>query len=73
MVALHIPLVVYFPSDFDDRRAGSWMIKLTDCTLQRWSDDENTYLIFSCDFGCIHCQSYFATSYDVWIGNSDAI
>jgi len=69
----NIPLVVYFTSDFDDRRAGLRMIKLTDWTVQRWPDDEMTYLIFSCDFGCIHCQSYFPTFCDIWIGNSDAI
>ena len=29
----NIPLVVYFISDVDNRRAGLWMIKLTDsCT-----------------------------------------
>jgi len=31
----NIPLVVYFTSDFDDRRAGLRMIKLTDWTVQR--------------------------------------
>jgi len=61
----NIPLVVYFTLDFDDRRAGLWMIKLTDWTVQRCSDDEKTYLIFSFDFGCIHCQSYFATFCEV--------
>jgi len=69
----NIPLVVYFTSDFDNRRVGLWMIKLTDWTVQRWFDDEKTYMIFSCNFGCIHCQSYFATYCDIWVGNSDAI
>jgi len=61
----NIPLVVYFTLDFDDRCAGLWMIKLTDWAVQRWSDDEKTYLIFSFDFGCIDCQSYFATFCDI--------
>jgi len=60
-----IPLVVYFTLDFDDRRAGLWMIKLTDWTVQLWSDGEKTYLIFSFDFGCIRCQSYCATFCDI--------
>jgi len=42
----NIPLVVYFTSDFDNRRARLWMIKLTDWTVQRWSDDGKTYLLF---------------------------
>jgi len=31
--------------------------------------------IFSsgCDLGCIHCQLYFATYCDIWIGNFSAI
>ena len=67
----NIPLVVYFTSDFDIRRAGLWMVKLTDWTVvQRWSDDGKMYMLFSCDFGCIHCQPYFATYCDIWIGNS---
>jgi len=41
-----IPLVVYFTSDFDNRRARLWMIKLTDWTLQQWFDDGKTYLLF---------------------------
>jgi len=49
------------------------MIKLTDWTVQPWSDDGKTYMLFSCDFGCINCQSYFATYCDISIGNSDAI
>jgi len=57
----NIPLVVYFTSDFDNRHAGLCMIKLKDWIVQRWSNDGKTYLLFSCDFGCIHCQSYFAT------------
>ena len=55
----NIPLMVYFTSDFNNRRAGLWMIKLTDWIAQRWSDDEKTYMIFNCDFGCIHCQIIF--------------
>jgi len=41
-----IPLVVYFTSNFDTRRTGLWIIKLTDWTVQRWSDDGKTYLLF---------------------------
>ena len=41
-----IPLVVYFTSNFDNRRTGLWIIKLTDWTVQRWSDDGKTYLLF---------------------------
>ena len=69
----NIPLAVYFTSDFDNRRARLWMIKLTDWIVQRWSDDGKTYMLFSCDFGCIHNQSYFATYCDIWIGSSDAV
>jgi len=42
-----IPLVIYFTSDFDNRRARLWIIKLTGWTLQRWSDDGKTYLLFT--------------------------
>ena len=72
--AIHRLIVVYFTSDFDNRRARLWMIKLTDCTLQRWSDDGKTCICSSgCDFRCIHCQAYFATYCDIWIGSSRAI
>jgi len=37
--------MVYYTSDFDNGRARLWMIKLTDWTLQRWSDDGKTYLL----------------------------
>jgi len=39
----NIPLVVYFTSDFDNRRAGLCMIKLTDWIVQRRSDDGKMY------------------------------
>jgi len=65
----NIPLVVYFTSDFDDRRAEMRMIELTDWTVQRLSDDEKTYVIFSCNFGCIHCQSYFIFCNILWYLN----
>jgi len=41
-----MPLVVYFTSDFDNRRAGVWLIKLTDWIVQRICSS-------GCDFGCI--------------------
>jgi len=41
-----IPLMIYFTSNFDNRRARLWLIKLTDWTLQRWSDDGKMYLLF---------------------------
>jgi len=41
----NIPLVFYFNSDFDNRHARFWMIKLTDRTVQRRSDDGKTYLL----------------------------
>jgi len=41
----NIPLVVYFTSDIDNRRAGLWMIKLTDsCTTLVWR--RKMYLLF---------------------------
>jgi len=57
----NIPLVVYFTADFNNRRARLWM------TMERRIRSSG------CDFGCIHCQSYFATYCDIWIGNSNAI
>jgi len=76
----NILLVVYFTSDTDNKRAGLWMMKLTDSLqslhVQRWSDDGKMNLLFRLrvrtHYG-IHCQSYFATYCDIWIGNSDAI
>jgi len=70
-----IPLVVYFTSDLDNRRARLWMIKLTHWTMQQWSDDGKTYLLFRlrprmhtlpiifCNI-LYFCKSYFAT-YDI--------
>jgi len=37
-----IPLVVYFNSDFDNRRPRSCIIKLTDWIVKRQSDDRKT-------------------------------
>jgi len=42
----NMPLVVYFTSHFDNRRAGVWLIKLTDWIVQRICSS-------GCDFGCI--------------------
>jgi len=42
----NMPLVVYFTSDFDNRHAGVWLIKLTDWIVQRICSS-------GCDFGCI--------------------
>jgi len=74
----NILLVIYFISDTDNRRAGLWMMKLTDSVqslhAQRWSDDAKMYLLFRLrvrtHYG-IPCQSYFATYCDIWISNSD--
>jgi len=32
--------VFFFSSDYDNRHAVLWMIKLKDWTAQAWSDDE---------------------------------
>jgi len=59
----NIPLAYYFTSDFDNRRARLWTIKLTDWTVQRRSDDGKTYLLFRLrlrmhTLPIIHCQKY---------------
>ena len=51
----NIPLVVYFNSDFDNRRAGLYLIKLTDWTLlyNGGLTMERRICSSGCDFGCI--------------------
>jgi len=50
-------LVVFFTSDFDNGRAGLWLIKLTDWNLQRRSDVSALQVATS----DAYCQSYYAT------------
>jgi len=33
-----ILLVIFFTADFDNKRAGLWMITLRDWSVQLWSD-----------------------------------
>jgi len=46
----NMPLAIYFITDFDNRRGGLRMIKLTDWTVQRWSEDGKIYLFFRLQF-----------------------
>ena len=66
-----IALVVYFTSEFDNRRARLWMIQIG--LYNGGLTMERRICSSGCYFGCIHCQSYFATYCDIWIGNSNAI
>jgi len=61
----NMPLVVFFTSDFDNRRAGFWLIKLTDWIAQRRSNVSALQVATS----DAYCQSYYATYCAIWFGN----
>jgi len=58
----NMSLVVFFTSDFDNRRAGLWLQKLTDWIVQRQTD-VSALQIATLD---AYCQSsYYATYFAI--------